>query len=559
MTGINSIPVYFSEDSPLEFGNGEAAASAPTLINGHTVALASGDTFSSVGGVHERWVRLINLDSNEYMANASVTINAASCPTCSGALFDNADMIIVGVNCNAAPPAAFGCSADIDTGAGYQYVEDGDFVTLPEPWNPKGATYQESRGVDVVIGAVRQIIHPECGSVTTPWVFSNNDANYEFWATVTADYFPYGDMSDSRYDLADRTTFYAQVSDLTDAYLGPGTGPNPLFYRRSWAQGTPARSNVLSGYGKEASNVVAPGTQLGVMISLEYSDRFENDIVARPDLVTDMASGYEYYIQVAAILRYNPAVITSVAGPNSYCFNTNYCGVNYQNYNGFNLNANSGGAPGDGWVAMTYGQGDTWTFSAFGSYINYRTASGAQVYFSGNFSNLCQNCGQKGRAHLNVVPTLAATLTSGYALSTVWVQEGPDADPDQILALYLMTVDAGAASGSGSEFWFDTYAGDTGLLSYHTKGSFWDSGRGSDDWTNYCYPMSGSYMDNFNQGCDPVDHPTQIIRASQGERANYEILHSGKATPRMSNLQNWGYPRASVGHFQQWPAHICVQ
>ena len=210
MTAVNSIPVTFNPDGPLEFGNGEAMAS--DVINGHTVALSSGDTVSSVAGVHTRAVRLTNLDSDEYMANASVSVVPASCPGCAGAVFDNGDFLAVGGNCNAAPPNTIGCSAPVDGGAGYQYTEDGDFVSSAEPWNPKGAQIWPSRGSDVIIGAARQIIHPECGSVTTDWVFSNNNANYGFLATVTADYFPYGDMSDPRYDMQDRSTFYAQVS-----------------------------------------------------------------------------------------------------------------------------------------------------------------------------------------------------------------------------------------------------------------------------------------------------------------------------------------------------------
>jgi hypothetical protein len=549
MVDINSIKVTFSPDGDLEFGDGDGMGWT-RMSNGHTQSFSNGNTVSSIAGVHTRSVRFTNMDPDEYMANVYIYTLPATCPSCSGAIFDNADF------CNGFFPVG-ACTAYVDGGSGFSYVEDGDFVSEPEPWNPKGAELWPSKGGEV-FGTVRQIIHPECGTVSTPWIFSNNNFNYEFYIGIQADYFPWGDMSDPRYDMADRSTFYAVVSANDDAYMG-----SHLYYGLSWRQGTPQRSTVLSGYngpgtsGITGLNNLATGTPFGVVIGVEYPDRIEAQVQGNVNTVTDFASGYEYYTQVSTILRYNENVVNVLSGPNDTSYNSSFSTSRYRKNNNFTPVVFSGGS--DGWVAMTYSVPATWSFSNINSYIEYRTSNGGRLYFGPAQPNLCMHCGQRGVAKFNVTTGVDTSVWTTLNPDTILTQDGVDEGPDLWLAHYAFEVDAGAEVGSGSEFWFDTYEDGTGAWLNHTKGSFWDSGTNSnDDWTTYCYPMNPANMNDVEQGCG-TDDPTRIINGTEGERSNYEILHSGKGTPRLPDLGSWGYPSSSVGGYQQWPAHICVQ
>jgi len=518
MVGVNSIPVIV-ENGKIEFGNGEVMASS--MFNGKFVGLSTGATYDNTGGYYTAAIRLTNQDPDEYMANAMVHVVPASCPVCSGALFDNADFTTFGANCNTGTYVLFGCPALIDGGAGYVYVEDGDFVDTnggEGPWQVLGGALQQSKGAGNVYGTPKQMIHPECGSVSQDWVFANNPGGrYSFFITVTADYFGYGDLSDSRYDLDHRSTYYAIVANNVNNAT-PAWVRNAATWRRSNKAGSPNRSQIVSGYVGPGQTMAPNGTQvsagdtLGVTIAMEFPNRLELQTTAIPSAVTSVTTGYEYYVQVSAILRYNEAVMNMTTGPETTCATASYCDISYQKSSGMSITGSTGGT--DGWVAVTTGLASPSQFSTFGQYEKYFTSGGGGLYFySAGNPNICKQCGHRGRAKLNVDPFSSSYSVAPSAMSTaLFTQDLDDPEPDLEIAWYEFTVDAAAPSGSGSEFWFDTYGDDMQAISYHTNDTFWESGRDCAaclDLTAYCYPMDGDPMYDY---CTPLLMPSRFVK-----------------------------------------------
>ncbi len=573
---FESIPISY-QDGQIIIGNGSGAATA--VIGGHTVALEMGDTpTSGVGAESTGWVRLVNLDSDEYMANAFVFTSA--CQTCVSARFDNADFIALdGTTCHLPGAGDTGCQQSIN-GGGYCYVEDGIYYSLGyEPFNEMGC----AGSTVVTMKKPFQAIHPECGSRSTIWDFGNQAGNYEFRATVTADYFPWDDpTTDSRYDFYDRTTFYLMATDLADNL---SSAPN----RGIYAIGNPRRSNVMSGYGASVANVVSPGQYFAMAVGVEYPDRLEAQEVGN---YYRQQSGYFYYNQIAYVLRYNPFVLnvvtsqgnsqggTIVRGASTRavmpCENATMCNKHYPSYTQFEL-PNALNTPGDtsaGWLAMYAATGE---FETFNGFISAGSSAGRYyTLYGGEMRMLSAGympawAGDYGIANF-IVPKSGVvsvywpeerwmTTSATYTYYNVNInQQGADADFDLIMCLYFFKVQAGK-SGLGASFFLDTFSGYTSIKQSWTKSftdaaTFYAKGFAGDGWNDPCYPFGGAaYLNDANQGCnDPaVPEMDYILRGAQGELSNYNIQHSGMATPR-----NVG-TAANQGGYQQWPSHVCVQ
>jgi hypothetical protein len=162
--------------------------SKTVVISGHTVELQIGDTAcNNSGNVSNCWVRLINRDSNLGMANASV--NVLTCLGCnSDEFFKNVDFMAPG---NTTHSVIGGDDGNLGTmnpisGAGYSYVEDGNYKTAWSPFNVYGARVNYA-GPGSSKKPV-QILHPRAGQISALWAMQVYPGDqFDFTVTLRVD------------------------------------------------------------------------------------------------------------------------------------------------------------------------------------------------------------------------------------------------------------------------------------------------------------------------------------------------------------------------------------
>ena len=324
---VNSTPVQ-GQGIPMLYDNGslvmgDGAQSYLFDLGGRSVELlnassvtSNGSCFTDGSGVGALCdIVLINLDPDEFMTNVRVELNTPVAPDYvtpeTDATMDNADYV-GGVATNPSPPFSpdknAGSVANISAGAvGMCYAADGAYANINDtPYNDGGCrTYAVRDRVKP-----NQMIHPECGSEQSQWDFGNEAARFYFWANIVADWHPVNPMSDGRYNFADRATFYVSIVDLSDPIWAYGkTAPN--YYQF----GSYQRSTVLAG--PDPATGVAPslgwnpvgGELFAVNVSADYADRIEAQAMG-----VGATPNFEYYKQLAYILKWNPNTVTFVTG-----------------------------------------------------------------------------------------------------------------------------------------------------------------------------------------------------------------------------------------------------
>jgi len=588
---VEGIPVYV--DIPVDggqpvinFGNRDGFAEV-TTANGRSVEISNSlvyngnsvtTTSDGPGGDGKVWVRVINRDSDEYMAN--VYVYAHGCAKCSTAQLDSAQLD--GTTVVAAVPCVGGCSSPVDIPAttvtkgaesghlsgapGMCVVNDGNFRTMLEPHNDKGCkthklTNDQPRGQKPF-----QILHPDCGAIAYQWDFGGQPGQYKFFAALQAEYFPWQDpVGDSRYDLWNYTTYYLMVTNLVDNWDSPPPGLNQNWF----FVGTYHRSSVLSGWnaiGDGKANL-APGQLFGVNISVEYADRIESRIVGDAQNFTN----YEYYVQWDGILRYDPSAVTFIDGGKlaSTPAGTPLAGPghHYMEDTGIvtqtTMKAQRAGGTlsslmdpfhnlAEGWIGFSDGYD---IVSAWSSIYNvyYETTYGGRgwvPYVIGpGFA------GHTGIAHIKVSPYPGYFYaTNGMPYSQWIIQEGADPEPDFDVRLYYFQVNNNGTTenGNGSEFWIDTHASASSWIirwtnGTMTSGGMMDGGMGSDD-INHCWKTGAPHLGTCS-------HADGIIIDGVTELTNPAIKHRCRSCPGYTDAGGtWHF-----GNIQQWPAHICVQ
>lgn len=522
---------------------GDGSGPQDILYNGHPVRLTNPPCTLVAQGV-QCDIKVTNLDTANYMTNVSIMLN--NCLTCTTANIQNADLedgaplVTPAVGNPGAPSSKL-------NGSEITYVENGRFLGGSYPFNDNGAPTHPI----LAIGKAKpvQIIHPECGSETVPWIFGNQTVNYRFRINFSADYLPWDTRLDPTYDFFNYTTFWAQVTDLNDKIASaPG---------RSWYRlGSYQRSNVLSGGGVGGGASLAPLQYFGVNTSVEYADRIEQRIVGNPASSTN----YEFYYNYAWLLVYDPAVVQPVAangktpagtgvvaGELQTCSSLANCGFGKNTYDEAFVNMYSTSNASQGWIATAFGMSGNHPWQWLSANFTYQTFNGGAVFLtSWAYSLVPLRMGHAGIAHID--PALAS-ITWGMNADSFMVQEGADTANDYPLRMYYFR--AIGPSGSGSEFWFDT-------ISYYTSTFLgWTNGGmdpasdgyvpGSTNWFGYCWPMVQPAV-YPGQGCTGGDPSTLVIQGGF-EQSNYGAY----------NLRATGESVPLYGVYQQWPAHICIQ
>lgn len=504
-------------------------------------------------------IDIINRSSDHYLANARITTDHSSNPAVAFANADFQDS--VPLHGTTMDPSG-GVPAPVD-GAGFCVVEDGDYQA-DAPYNAGGCAVSENPH-----GTYKpyQTLPPDCGRLSRMrWDFQNTgQAGFSFSMQIAGQWFPenpYGpdfvagtSDDDPRFNFQDRLTYLVMVTDLEDVM----SATNKEWYRL----GSYRRSNVLSGwsaidsgYGKNNA-VLEKGRYFAVNVAAEYPDRIESRSMGDKSNFTD----YEYYRQFSYILRYNPDAVERVstggrvrggsggtyleAGALDVC-STGDCGPGLETYRGYegpdglfsSFNDQAG-------YIMTYAPLVSNAFSWMPAGDAYSTVSGKSVSaFYG--TNVPLHMGHHGVARVNMTPVHTYTGYSDYILysDSAVVQEGVDNAPDMPLAMYYFKV----SGDTGSEFRIDMFAGYSVPHLATTNHTLTPSGwaPGSDDWLDYCLPMSAGYDNNEYQGCDPAKSSSDYTIHTGAEISNPDITHSGQSIP-------------AGGAYQSWNAHICIQ
>lgn len=532
---------------------GESGLYDVISVDGRSVEVKNGDTSisgglgqcSGSGGDVQCWIKVINRDPDEYMAN--VFLYGTACTDCVDAVMDTADLSHGGTT-TASGDSIVDVPPEIG-GVGVCYAEDGVFPARFPPFNEFGCSSFDTPGVN---DKPIQHLHPECGQRSELWDFGVQAAQYHFTGYVEADFFPFNPAGadrtpgtaddDPRYDFENYTTIYVMLSELDNV--------GPAVYR----YGSYLRSTALAGYGAATDGVtLAPGRYFGLSLAIEYPNRIEGRPMAERDLFP--ANGYEYYNQYAMFFRYDPFVVEKVAGTHKtgagsivrdgaqyMCFDVNDCtGIGKQSYSHLDpISEGTNVYSGPGWIG-TYRSIAT-NFAYFGTrnyYWDNTALTPAKLYASGLVP---QEGGHKGVAYLD-------TVWAGQSLWSIntgirMTQEGVDAAPEMPISFWYFWVKG--TSGEGSSFWVDTFGSFTQFNMAHTALTYNPSGTkgGTDDWTDYCAPYyTGGDQVHF---CEP-GQPTSVYVVGQGvENMNPNIGQQGELTP-------------GRGGIQQWPAYICVQ
>ncbi len=580
--GIHGVPIVVdTNNQTVTFGDeGAAGGRIPASVYGHTMDIINGSTgCAGAGPTVSCWIKLINRDSSNYMANTFVL--GTLCADCTTAVILNADLTHGGAyNGTACGPgqssldtdANAGCgaaSADID-GLGMCYVEDGEFKVTGAWYNTHNCPIHP---IPSAFYKPNQMLHPQCGQSTVRWDFDSQSGTYSFMGQIQAQWFPQDPNADGRMNMQDRGTFYVMATDLTNA-----TGIANL---NTWLRpGAYRRARVISGWNKTASNTIAVNGYFAVNVAIEDPDRQEAQEVAN----TFGNHDYDYYWDVAYVLHYNPAVVQLVVGkggsrttPGGTVINNgaldnkdcliqgvnNYCtNFGIQSFEGTAVNLAFSGT---GWVALDMSIDDGAGNAVFaphqtGSYVTFQggvghlNLGGMYYYAYPSYPVAPKMNAHYGRAHLNIpvggVRTWnAAACTSGNIPSHSYIvkQEGVDGDPDMPLGLYYFWVPNNPAlSGKGSEFWIESFGSATMLATSWTNGNIYPGGLAVGEDVNVCIP----YQAGFPQGCDAGIPAANYFVYGGFEYVNQAIGSSGPSVS--GGIQGFGA-------YQQWSANICVQ
>jgi hypothetical protein len=566
------------------------------MSGGHTVGIAVGDTSlpacAGSGDDAQCWINITNRDSQYYMANFMAGGNNCTWPLFCGPSFetlDNADAWqgdTTGV-CTGEASAEAGCGGPVGlVGGDICYVEDGQYVTQPSPYNEKGCKIYETASSGL---KPYQILHPDCGQISNLWDFGNITGPFDFSIGISAEWYPWNPTGDGlpgttvdndpRYDFANRSTYYIMVTDLnnnseTGPYQWGGTANG-----RAWINiGSHIRSNVLSGWAATGSGKaeLAERRYFGVSVAVEYADRIESQVMGNQMLNLD----YEYYADYGYIMRYNTSVVTEVAAANLtnisagtkvvrgarfHCTSDQLSAPNapcdgaWQAYEG--LGELAFGTVSDyrgvGWIALNRGLASN--FEYFPNFASIQKFDGGVLTLSGGIpattsmwaSPQAYMINPRAAGHHGVAHFDWALATVTYNNSAAIIQEGPDAAPEMPLAVYYFQVRPGT-SGFGSEFWMDMMSTGTYFRLNYTNGTIYPSGTqaGTDDWLAFCSPIQPGFENPVDQGCDPGQPQSFYDVYASLENVNTDISHSGPSV--------WGGD-ATGGAVQQWPAHVCVQ
>jgi hypothetical protein len=542
-----------------------------TMVAGHTVEIKNGSTSivagkgncgagGGTGDVH-CWIKIINRDSDELMANVFLT--GSKCKNCGTATMDNAD----NVNGDTTKPIGGTALSVPINGNGFCFAEDGKFPSK-RPFNFYGCSTVFTPGSYKPV----QMLHPSCGQRTEMFDFGNQVAKYSFYASVAAQYFPWNPLGpdltpktgddDARYNFQNYTTVYMILTDFNTAPSGKA-----LYALGSWK-----RSNILAGYnpaGGAVSGVsLVPGTYFSVNVAVEAPDRIESYMMADKNLFPSNPNGYEYYNQSAIMFRYNPAAVERVkavhkgfaygAGAKYPCYTAGNCTATgselYQHLDVIVDNTNS--LYGVGWIAFYRSIPENFILyggNAFSLSVDYLTDNGGKIHITKS-AYACRECGHKGFAKVNHAFVGGSIKWSNTnPANPAMTQDGIDAAPENTINIYHFftrgaDVVGNIMHGRGSEFRADTFGSYTQFNLVHTNSTLFPGGtKGapSDDWTDYCAPF---YVGGGNiHYCKPAE-PVASYAVYQGvENQSPLILQGGEAVA------------GSKGGIQTWGVYVCIQ
>jgi hypothetical protein len=564
--GYTSVPITVEPDGDgANLYIGDGGLSEVAVFNGHTVEIKNGNTSivggqgrcSGSGGDVQCWIRLINRDSDEFMANT--ILHGGNCQNCTTAVMDNGDWGEPGNRLD--PPQSY----PIATGTGFTYDED----TYDAPWG--ASKYPVPQGFSKPF----QVLHPQCGQRVEIFDFGNQIPRFTFYATVDADYFPWnplgangqpgGGDDDPRFEFQNHTTVYLMLCDFVNQYT----------LRTDYARGSWRRSNILAGWGSPgnvSSINVAAGDYFSVNVGIEFADRMETNSMG--DLHNFPAEGYHYFNMHSVLFTYNPRVIERnrtnraakghSATARTPCFTEAICNTPgteaYQHLDALVDGSN-----------VVYGNGYIFSYrfpvENFGYYagnINYKTDSGGIIalnYSTQSYVTVfhLKEGGHKGVAHWNKAYVGGTLLPANPNVKT---QEGADAAPDMVplMAHFYVkgTVGSGYNAGNGSYIKVDVFSTYTAFQFFHTNNTLIPGGAVSptDDYWNPCifprYNPAVKYdtTPGHVQFCAPGRGTQDYDIFQQTENVNLNIYQSGQAAPGQVSKR---------GGFQAWNLYVCVQ
>jgi len=552
VSGMGGFQIPITVDTAkLTMDVGDGAGMATGTWDGHQVRLQNVGACGGTATAATCTIRVTNLDPTYYMANVYIALSF--CADCAGdKFFSNADLANGVTVFVSGSLTGQGGMADINRSA-YCVVEDGLYqaAAYPEPFNATGCPTVDTKGDNKPL----QFIHPDCGSRDVPWVFSTADGtNFKFYANIAANWFPEIPTGDGRFNFQNRTTYYLTLNSLNDDKL---TGQ---VNRTWWRLGSFYRSSALTGYGSGGADFTpAPLRYFALNVMAEYPDRIEQEGGAGYSDASGLFADYEYYINWAWVVRYDPTVIKAVttgavkkggtavrAGGNDLCdLQAGFCAVQntpcYSGLDGISATTNFGGAQEAAGYLFSFNAITPGAFAWNASGQSYKITNGDNII--GGFGNIFPlNAAVKGLVKVSMVPTPGYTNTIWYASTAIIPSGTPDAAPEIGLGMYYFKVQAGT-SGRGTQLYADMWVTEGGPLINWTNGTAAGGFNGalSDDWTAPCIPYQAGYTQGCNDalgvGAYYVFHATEV--------SNPNIRHTGTTVP-------------GGGAWQYWNVHLCV-
>jgi hypothetical protein len=579
-TDYATVPITINDGEEGRITIGDEGNSFVVDVGGHNVEIRNGTTSTIMvgstetgmcevnGSYVECWIRMINRDPTDFMANAIMF--GTGCIGCVAAIIDNADLSH-GSPTHPVGGATTGLAIEIN-GLGMCYVEDGTFVGEPPPFTVNGCeTY------NIPSGTIKpfQMLHPECGMRAVRWDFGGQPERFGFEATVMADFITADPLADGRYDFADRATWYLILVDLLDA--------NPALVRYDF--GSWKRSNVLAGWGAASNGVtLAENTYFSVNIALDYSDRIESQFMGVPDagsrnlFTLNNPNGYEYYNLTAALIKYNPhavgrVMVNGIKGAPQKTGSLYPCAFTTFNLcqdsldessdhldpiTGLNTTFND-----DGWISVYRSIREDFFYYKAGNYgppaVQFYGTDGGGAIGMTSANYVLREGGHNGVAEINraflggtITWKNNAAYTLGYgATQSAMTQQGPDVAPESTPNMFHFYTLPGA-SGTSSEFSIQSFASFTYFMMAHTGGDGIIPGgvqgsTGADEWTDYCAPFDVPFCTDGDRCCDPGKLMADYVIFQGVENANPAILQSGEVIP------------GEYGGAQGWNVYVCVQ
>lgn len=534
---------------------GDGAGLAVGTWSGHQVGLQTAGACGGTPTAATCTIRVTNLDPNYYMANTYIALSY--CADCVGdKFFSDADLsngvtVFLSGDINGT-----GGMADIN-GSEYCVVEDGVYQggPYPEPFNATGCVTVDTKGNRKPL----QFIHPDCGSRDVPWTFSTaTGTNFRFYANIAADWFPEVPLADPRFDFQNRTTYYLTLNSLNDDKIAGAAN------KTWWRLGSYYRSSALTGYGSGGADFTpAPLRYFALNVLAEYPDRIEQEGGAGYADSSGMFSDYEYYINWAWVIRYDPTVIKAVAasgaikkggttvynGGRDLCDKeAGACAVQntpvYTGLDGISTTTNFGGVQEAAGYLFSYSPITPGPFVWNISGQSYNTTFGGNVV--GGYGDIWPvNAGARGLVKVNMAVATATYPNTNWWVSTAMIPSGtPDPEPEIGLGMYYFKVQPGT-TGRGTQLYADMWVTEGGPLINWTNGTAAGGFNGalSDDWAAPCLPIQAGY--EGNQGCNDSLGINAYWVFHSTEPSNPNILHSGTTVPNR-------------GAWQYWNVHLCV-